>query len=62
MRKQWDGEIRLVTIIEKSSGEKESSFLADNVVYCNGINTFYLDGNEVNFYRDTECYHTSKKY
>ena len=62
MRKQWGGEIRLVTIIEKSSGEKKKPFLADDVAYYNGVNTFYLDGKEVNFYCDTDCYYTSKKY
>lgn len=61
MKKAWNGKVRRVHVIDKSSGEERSSFLADDVRYSNGVNTFYLDGKEINFYRDTQCYHRSEE-
>lgn len=62
MAKLWNGKIKRIEVYKRSTGERISSFLADDAISFSPRNTFYLNGDEVYWYDERQCYYKSFEY
>lgn len=61
MAKLWNTP-RRIKIYERQTGRKTKTFVADDAHCSSPINTFYLDGKEVNWYDERTHYYRSFEF
>lgn len=58
MAKLWS-KPRRIEVYKRDTKQKVSEFIADDACSISPLNTFYLDGKEVYWYNERECYYKS---
>ena len=58
MSKLWS-KPRRIEVYKRDTQRKVAEFIADDAYSVSPLNTFYLDGKEVYWYNEQECYYKS---
>lgn len=58
MAKLWSNP-RRIEVYQRNTRKKVADFIADDAYSNSPINTFYLNGKEVYWYNEKECYYKS---
>lgn len=62
MSKLWNGKVKRIEVYKRGGDQRISNFLADDVISSSPRNYFYLNGDEVYWYDERECYYKSFEY
>lgn len=62
MTKLWNEKVKRIEVYKRNTGKQIASFFADDAISLSPRNYFYLNGEEVYWYDERQCYYKSFEY